>query len=298
MNRHVSPGQCALLVGRARVWTPWRVATWDQVWMRSPPPVTRGRRLGDWDFYPPDPARLRTELADRGLEMVGGFVPVALADPDALARAIATGVTTAHLLAETGGEQALLVLADDNGTVAARTQNAGRVTPEMGLNHAQWATFARGAEEIAQRCARRDRAQDGVPPPLRRLCRDARRDRAADALHRSGAPRAVPGHRSLPVRGRRSARLLASLRPAHLARALERHRSADRGAGQRREGWDYFQAVAHGVFCELGKGAVPFGSVIERPRVAWAMTAGWLWSRMYCRPWALPGTARSETATI
>jgi inosose dehydratase len=35
-------------------------------------------------------------------------------------------------------------------------------------------------------------------------------------------------------------------------------------AGQARaEGWDYFQAVRHGVFCELGKGSVDFPSVVR-----------------------------------
>jgi inosose dehydratase len=27
------------------------------------------------------------------------------------------------------------------------------------------------------------------------------------------------------------------------------------------EAWDYFEAVGHGVFCELGQGAVPFQAV-------------------------------------
>jgi len=42
----------------------------------------------------------------------------------------------------------------------------------------------------------------------------------------------------------------------------------------REEGWDYFTAVQHGVFCELGRGCVPFGAVIE-----WLRTCtyrGWI----------------------
>ncbi|HCP73412.1 MAG TPA: xylose isomerase, partial [Ktedonobacter sp.] len=35
----------------------------------------------------------------------------------------------------------------------------------------------------------------------------------------------------------------------------------------RTEGWDYFKAVQHGVFCELGRGNVPFGIVAEWLRV-------------------------------
>jgi inosose dehydratase len=30
-----------------------------------------------------------------------------------------------------------------------------------------------------------------------------------------------------------------------------------------KEGWDYFQAVRHGVFCELGKGSVDFTAVVK-----------------------------------
>ena len=30
----------------------------------------------------------------------------------------------------------------------------------------------------------------------------------------------------------------------------------------RTSGWDYFTALRHGVFCELGRGLVPFGAVV------------------------------------
>jgi inosose dehydratase len=36
------------------------------------------------------------------------------------------------------------------------------------------------------------------------------------------------------------------------------------GAQARAEGWDYFQALRHGIFCELGKGAVDFPKVLRR----------------------------------
>jgi inosose dehydratase len=32
----------------------------------------------------------------------------------------------------------------------------------------------------------------------------------------------------------------------------------------RAEGWDYFTALAHGVFCELGKGSVPFPAITKQ----------------------------------
>ena len=39
-----------------------------------------GTELGDWGFMPTDPRRLRQEMAARELQLVGAFVPVALAD--------------------------------------------------------------------------------------------------------------------------------------------------------------------------------------------------------------------------
>jgi inosose dehydratase len=43
----------------------------------------------------------------------------------------------------------------------------------------------------------------------------------------------------------------------------------------RREGWDYFEAVKQGVFCELGKGCVDFGAVKAwldgRPDLEWGI---------------------------
>ena len=45
---------------------------------------------------------------------------------------------------------------------------------------------------------------------------------------------------------------------------------AEVAAQARRSGWDYFEALKHGVFCELGKGAVDFAGVL-----------GWLSERGY-----------------
>src|SRR5205085_3078098 len=52
--------------------------------------------------------------------------------------------------AEPGGTPPLIVLADANGSDAARTNNAGRVTPDLGLSVGEWRTFAQGAEQVAR----------------------------------------------------------------------------------------------------------------------------------------------------
>src|SRR5688572_14166454 len=57
-----------------------------------------GTELGDWGFMPTDPGRLRSELAQRELQLVGAFVPVALANADAHARGVETAMRTARLM--------------------------------------------------------------------------------------------------------------------------------------------------------------------------------------------------------
>ena len=46
-------------------------------------------------------------------------------------------------------------------------------------------------------------------------------------------------------------------------------------AQSRAEGWDYFEAVRHGVFCELGQGGVDFAAVTAgwrpRPDLTWSI---------------------------
>ena len=42
----------------------------------------------------------------------------------------------------------------------------------------------------------------------------------------------------------------------------------------RAEGWDYHTAVRRGMFCELGKGMVPFAHVLDALRVEYY--AGWI----------------------
>jgi inosose dehydratase len=45
-------------------------------------------------------------------------------------------------------------------------------------------------------------------------------------------------------------------------------------AKSRAEGWDYFQSVGKGVFCELGKGAVDFPAIVAE--LARQKYAGWI----------------------
>ena len=47
-----------------------------------------GTELGDWGFMPTDPVRLREEMIRRDLRLIGGVVPVPLADAAAPAEGV------------------------------------------------------------------------------------------------------------------------------------------------------------------------------------------------------------------
>lgn len=239
-----------------------------------------GTELGDWGFMPTAPDRLRAELERRQLTMLGAFVPVALKNPDAHAEGSARAVRTARLLAAVAGaHQPCLVLADDNGAEPIRTQNAGRITREMGLTAPEWKTFARGAEQLAQAVKR----ETGLPTVLHHHCAGyvETPDEIARFLELTD-PTLIglvfdTGHYAYGS-GSSDGRGVQ----AGLARFADRIRymhfkdcAPDVATRARAEGWDYFQAVRHGVFCELGKGCVDFRAVVA-----------WLNTRAY-RGWVL-----------
>ena len=219
-----------------------------------------GTELGDWGFMPTDPDTLRAELAQRNLALLGAFVPVALKDESSHAAGAETAVRTAKLLAAVAGDTPFIVLADDNGAVPERTQNAGCVTPEMGLSEAEWLTFAKGAEQVARavmeatglrtvfhhHCAgyvetpaELTKLLALTDPSLLGVCFDTGHYRFA-----GGDP--VQAIRELGDR-------IWHMHFKDCHPDIARH--------SRDENWDYFTAVNHGVFCELGQGEVDFTAV-------------------------------------
>ncbi len=220
-----------------------------------------GTELGDWGFMPTDPEDLSRDLAAQGLALLGAFVPVALNDAAAHDDGVAVAVRTARLLAAVSGDTPFIVLADDNGTDAIRTENAGRIQPEYGLSEAQWNTFASGAEKVARtvkettglrtvfhhHCAGYVETPAEVEnllsltdPNLLGLCFDT-------GHYRFGGGDPIVGVKK------------------HADRIWHVHFKdcqPDVAAQSRREGWDYFQSVKHGVFSELGQGDVDFTAVL------------------------------------
>ena len=223
-----------------------------------------GTELGDWAFMPTETAALRRELGERALEMVGAFIPAALADVRTHEPAVANAIRTAKLIAEVG-ETPFIVLADDNGIDPVRTRAAGRIEPQMGLSDEQWRCFAEGAEKVARAVADETglrtvfhhhcagfvetpaevaRLLDLTNPDLLGLCLDT-------------------GHWTYGGGDALSALSDYGDRIWHV-HFKDCH--PDVAGRARREALDYFEAVREGVFCELGRGRVDFASVVAELR--------------------------------
>ncbi len=227
-----------------------------------------GTELGDWGFMPTTPAALAAEMTQRGLAMNGAFVPVALKDPAAHAAGVEVAVRTAHLLAETAkrtgqANAPFLVLADDNGSDPIRTQNAGRITPEMGLTDAQWATFAQGANLIAHAV----KAKTGLRTVFHHHCAGYVETHAEiQRLLALTDPEVLglvfdTGHYAY---GNDGCETIPAALDAFADRIWFVHFkdcSQPLMAQAAAEGWDYFTAIRHGIFCELGQGCVDFPGV-------------------------------------
>ena len=228
-----------------------------------------GSELGDWGFMPTDPDALQAELAKRRLTMTGAFVPVNFRDIGSHAEGVKRAVKTAQLLAAVAdaSHSPFLVLADDNGRDPARTKNAGRVTRDMILSDHEWKTFADGVNRVAHavktqtglRCVFHHHCAGYVETEVEitRLLSLTDPDLVGlvfDTGHfafSSGRPNADGLMRALELFDPRIWYVhLKDCSPA----IAEQSRLND---------WNYHESVAHGVFCELGQGTVPFADVLR-----------------------------------
>lgn len=223
-----------------------------------------GTELGDWGFMPTDPAALRAVLEPRGVSMVGAFVPVRFADEAAHAEGADSAVRVARLLAGAASPDyaPMIILADDNGSVEERTFNAGRVIPGMGLDDAGWSVFARGVEAVA----RAVKEATGLPVGFHHHCAGyvETPDEIAALLKRT-SPELLglvfdTGHYAFGAGDRDGSLTRAGLERFANRMAHMHYKDCEPEVAvcSAAEGWDYFQSVAHGVFCELGKGCVDF----------------------------------------
>jgi len=229
-----------------------------------------GTELGDWGYMPTDPASLAKELRARNVALTGAFVPVALAGPDAHAEGIERATRTARLIAEAArlsGSQIApyLVLSDDNATVPARTRYAGRVTPDLALDATQWRTFGAGAEAVARavleatglrtvfhyHCA----GYVETPAEIESFL-SVTSPELLNLVFDTGHYAFGAGDCGAVLEGLE--RFAARIQYIHFKdfnpQVAQRARAED---------WDYFGALRHGVFCELGQGCVDFPAVLR-----------------------------------
>lgn len=229
-----------------------------------------GSELGDWGYMPTDSAMLAAAFLTRKLVLTGAFVPVALKDPAAHEAGIEAAVRTATLLAQAAsrigvGDKPFLVLADNNGSVEERTRNAGRITARMSLSTDEWRVFADGANRIAAAV----QEKTGLRTVFHHHCAGyVETDTEIRRFLRLTDPKLIglvfdTGHYAFGNGGSEG-----------MAEALDRYSArieyihfkdchADVMEQARQKQWDYFEAMKHGVFCELGKGCVDFAAVLH-----------------------------------
>ena len=223
-----------------------------------------GTELGDWGFMPTKPDALRNVLEARGVTMVGAFVPVRFVDATAHVAGEEAAVRVARLLAGAASPDhaPMIILADENGTVAERTANAGRVTLAMGLDDAAWTVFAKGVETVS----RAVREATGLPVGFHHHCAGyVETPEEIDALLQRTSPELLglvfdTGHYAFGA-GDRDGSLTRAGLERFADRVMHMHYKDCEPAIAARSaaaGWDYFQSVGEGVFCELGKGCVDF----------------------------------------
>lgn len=226
-----------------------------------------GTELGEWGYMPSDPVLLRAALESRRLSMLGAFVPVMLKEAGSHAAGVARALKTARLLAAVAGTPPpFLVLADDNGTDPRRTELAGRIGKQDGLKASEWKVFAAGADTVARtvydetglRTVFHHHCAGYVETPaeiarLLELTNPTLLGLAFDTGHYVyGSGEDADADEGLESFGERVWYVhLKDCQPDVARRAREKQ-------------WDYFAALRHGVFCELGNGSVDFAAVLRR----------------------------------
>lgn len=232
----------------------------------------QGTELGDYGFMPTDAAVLRQELESRDLTMLGAYVDVALADPAALGGGRDRALTVAHLLTSVGDPewQPYLVLADAHSRDPVRFENAGRVTPEMALSDVEMKMFAANANEVA----RAVQEETGLRTVFHHHC--AGFVETPEEIERF-LSLTDPELLGLVFDTGHYLYGSGSCGPEVVLEGLERFRERIQyvhlkdlhpalATSARQEGWDYKTAIGRGIFCELGRGCVPFEEVTARLR--------------------------------
>lgn len=239
-----------------------KVAEYEQVLNEIRKTGYQGTELGDWGFMPTIPSELKKELDKRSLTMVGAFVPVFLKDKTRHKAGAELAVKTAALMADAGFHNAFIVLADENGSVKERIQNAGRVSPEMGLSNEEWKIFASGADYVAKEV----KTKIGLRTVFHHHCAGyVETPGEIDKLLALTDPSLVGlvldmGHYMF---GGGDPLQALKKHPERIWHIHFKDCHPVIATKSKTEKWDYFKSVGNGVFCELGKGSVDFHAIIK-----------------------------------
>lgn len=229
-----------------------------------------GTELGDYGYMPTDSEQLAHELEARHLTMLGSYEGVYLRDASAHADGERRVLRNARLLKSVADPVSppFVVIADDHSHDPVRFENAGRVKPEMSLLEADWKVYARGVNQIAK--AVHD--ETGLRSVFHHHCAGyVEAPWEVDELLGRTDPGLVglvfdTGH-YLYGSGQNDG--------AAVLEALERYKSRlwyvhfkdcqpEVATQARQQGWNYKEAIGHGVFCELGQGNVDFAAVTQK----------------------------------
>jgi inosose dehydratase len=228
-----------------------------------------GVELGPVGFLPEQPARLRAELGERGLALAGGFVMEPFHRRVARLDVLAVARRTCRILAAGGATNVVLI----ESLQPARAATAGRSAAAERLDRRGWATLVDTVSEVARMASgdfgleaafhphagtvvefpdEIDRLLASTDAGLVGLCVDSGHSLYAgvDAV---GLVRAAGGR----------------LRHVHLKDVR-----ADLLGRARLRRLTFERAVAAGVFCPLGEGAVDLEGL--RDALARAGYEGWL----------------------
>jgi inosose dehydratase len=165
-------------------------------------------------------------------------------------------------MAAVEGSLPVIVLADENGRVPERTKNAGRVTPEMGLCDAEWQNFAEGATKVAEAVKK----ETGLRTTFHHHCAGYVETPSELAILMSLTDPSVLGltfdcgHYRFGGGDPREGLRRYGKRVWHF-HFKDYHPGVGKEAAEK--GWDYFQCVRQGIFCELGKGNVDFSALMK-----------------------------------
>jgi inosose dehydratase len=212
-----------------------------------------GTELGPLGYLPDEPAALRRELAERGLELVGGYVFEPLHTRAGAARALEVAQRTCKLLGAAGAVHLVII----QGFTEERERAAGRPGAAEPLAEVEWHTLVTTVDEVARVAAE----EHGLIPVFHPHA--GTHVEFEDEIDRFAADSDVPlcidtGHCAYagidPVAlFRRHAERVAYFHLKDVDREGLRQALAER--------LSFEQAVGARVFCPLGTGVVDFAAL-------------------------------------